>query len=360
MAYPETFAAYYNARVRAMKSTLFAPSRLGDLLERGGLEELIEVLLNSPYEHEMAEALATHKGADAVEDAVSRSLVTSLRKLLRLADESFKRPAALFLLRWDLAAVKSLLRVRHLELTAEEGASALCPGPTLTVPLLRNLAGRESMPDVVAGLVAWNPELCACLPPELPAYRRIHSVAVFEEALDRRYFVETVEALRTPGQHAEVAAEDAWLLGRALAMEIDRVNLRVLFAALSSRAPGEATMARVMPQGTFPLRILRRMAYSGSVAETMEMLGRTPYRSLVEGLYPFMQTGRFSSLERFIDLAHITELRRMARRYIFSIAVLIDYAWQKSNEVTNLRLIARGHARHVPRARVREGLLYVQ
>ena len=215
MAYPETFAAYYNARVRAMKSTLFAPSRLGDLLERGGLEELIEVLLNSPYEHEMAEALATHKGADAVEDAVSRSLVTSLRKLLRLADESFKRPAALFLLRWDLAAVKSLLRVRHLELTAEEGASALCPGPTLTVPLLRNLAGRESMPDVVAGLVAWNPELCACLPPELPAYRRIHSVAVFEEALDRRYFVETVEALRTPGQHAEVAAEDAWLLGRA-------------------------------------------------------------------------------------------------------------------------------------------------
>jgi vacuolar-type H+-ATPase subunit C/Vma6 len=46
-------------------------------------------------------------------------------------------------------------------------------------------------------------------------------------------------------------------------------------------------------------------------------------------------------------------------RHPLTVAILTYYAWAKFNEVINLRLIARGHARHLPAGRVREEMVVV-
>jgi ATP synthase A1 C subunit len=348
---PDPVMVYYNTRVRAMKSALFTREQLEELLNQSDVGAIIEYLLNSPYEADLAESLTRYEGADAVEDAVSRNLVRVFNKLLGFAQGDFKALAALFLERWDLVAVKSLLRTKHHNLSPQQAIEDIPPGPTLTVPLIRDLVERDSMEAVVAGLVAWNRELGQPLAQNLGEYLETKDLNVLEDALDRRYFAENARKLSGRGE------EDAKFLSRFLQMEIDRINLRVLFQ--SRRDPdAPRTLERLLPNGSLSRDVLERMAQSETPEQAAEVLAPTAYRDLSEQLYRFMQAGQFSGLERLFEGRLIGEVRSMARTNIFSIAVLMLYAWLKYNEVLNLRLIARAVARHLPQARVREELIY--
>jgi vacuolar-type H+-ATPase subunit C/Vma6 len=349
-----TFAAYYNTRIRGMKSALFSGEQLDDMLESGNIESLIEVLINSPYGPEMGEALTLCRGADAVEDAVSRNFVSTLRRLLEMAEGRFRDLAELFLCRWDMTAAKSLLRVQRLGFDRERAMEALSVGPTLSVPVLHDLAARESVADLVAGLVAWNPVLCLGLSEHVAKHGEECDMAVLEEELERRYYVGTIQGL---GEMKE--DENTDIFRHMLELEVDRINLRVVFETLQFNTDPEAAIERIMPVGTLRPNLLKRMILSRSVVMATELLNGTRYSSFVEGLFTFMQTGRFSMMTHMFESIALTEVRRTARRLVLSIAVLIYYVYLKSNEARNLRLIARGHAHHVPRARVREGLIHV-
>lgn len=342
---------YYNTRVRAMKSSLFSSAELDELLDENDIAAIVEYLLNSPYEADLAESLTRYEGADAVEDAVSRNLVRTFNKLLKAAQGEFKELAATFLERWDLVAVKALLRTRHHNLSPQQAIEDIPPGPTLTVALIRDLVERDTMESVVAGLVAWNRDLGQPLARNLAEYVETNNLSVLEDALDRRYFVENVRRLNGRGD------EDSKFLARFLQMEIDRINLRILFQ--SRRDPDSArTLERLLPNGSLSRDVLERLAQAETPELAAEVLAPTTYRDLAEPLHRFMQTGQFSGLERLFEGRLISEIRTMARTNIFSIAVLMLYAWLKYNEVLNLRLIARAVSRHLPLDRVREELIY--
>ena len=136
------------------------------------------------------------------------------------------------------------------------------------------------------------------------------------------------------------------------------MNLRTLFQFADGPMSPEEQEERLLPEGALSGTTLRQMAASASAEEAMEYLGPTAYRDLVEGLYQFLQTAQFGPMERLFDLFVIRYLRREARMRVLSLAVLMHYAWLKHNEVTNLRLIAQGEARHLPRGRIREEVLY--
>ncbi|MCP4639813.1 MAG: V-type ATPase subunit [bacterium] len=352
-------AARLNARVRAMKSRLFDRGRLNDLLDQGDLAVFIDVLLNSPYEVEMAEALTRARGADAVEEAVGRNLAATFGLLSRLAgiQEEANQPGVTrgsltrtFFTRWDLTAVKSLVRLKHRSMESGEVARMVSPGPGLGVVALRQLAAADSVPALIGRLTTWNLRLGQTLSAALPSYSETNDPAVLEDALDRGYFCETLETL------VRETDEDAALVRRVLQMEVDRINLRTLFRSVgtSERVPDE----RLLPGGTIPMRKLRLMAQAGDVATLMELLEPTPYRDLVEGLYQFVQTKRFGPMERMFESFILRYLKREARSNVFGLAVLVHYAWLKYNEAMDLRLIARGLARGLPRGLVREELLY--
>ena len=209
---PET--ANLSARVRAKKSRLFTRERFEELLGQADLSLLIEVLLNSAYEREMAEALTRHEGAAAVEDAVSRNLVATVRSWIAVARGRLRDLAEIFFQRWDLLAAKSLLRSRHHNMGGSSASGMLVPGPGMGVALLEHLAARESMADLVQGLVTWNRDLCGGLPRALPAYAETGDLALLEEGLDERYFVANVLKL----EHA--ADADSRQLRRVLHEEL--------------------------------------------------------------------------------------------------------------------------------------------
>lgn len=343
------YIVYVTTRVRGLKSRLLTRDDLEDLLDQKDIDALIEVLLTSDYKEEMARALSTHSDAEAVEEAVSRHLLATFQELLAISGESHRPYTALFLARWDLKTVKQLLRRR---VTLDRGIVAEgfpAPGPTLGVALVKYLAELETLDALIQGLVAWNRDLCACL---LSVHRNAGSnteLRALEDALDRAYFVENVRRL------AADPDENAQLLRSVLRLNIDGINLRIL---LHDKAHQDAHEDWLLPEGTMSKRVAAEMMAAESVEEAMVLLESTVYRELVEGLYMFVQTGRFSPMERMFEQLLLKELRRMARVHVMTLAPLMHYAWLKYNEVINLRLIARGEVRHLPRGRIREEMMY--
>lgn len=354
MAELDPFVLHFNARVHGMKRDLFASRAVDEFLEQGDLARFSDALLESPYRTEMAEALTRYQGADAVEEAVSRNLVATFQALLGRAHGEFRDLVRIFLARWDLLAVKSLLRCRHHGVDAGTAGSALIPGPRLTPPLIADFRELESMEALVRSLAGWNRELCGCLVKALPAYQESNDLSVLEEALDRAYFTGNASRLKAASD------EDSQMLRGQLQAEIDRINLRTVFQHIETKGGLAGDLdAHFLSQGSLPRTLLRQMAGASDPASAMEQLARTRYSSLVEELYQLLQTGRFSPMERFFERVLMKNVRQSARNNVFGIGVMMDFAWMKYNEVVNLRLVARGLAGNLPKGRVRDEMYAV-
>ncbi len=346
----ETMAPYVNSRVAGMRSRLVTQTKFEEFIDVKGIDRLVDAMMATPYQEDLAEALTRFSGVDAIEEAVSRNLVKTFQKLRSLSSGAMQDLIDIFLLRWDLIAVKSLLRYRHHNIDTETTLAELQPGPSLTVPLLRSFAERGTMHELVTALAAWNPELCGSLLRAFPEYEAENSVSVLEEALDRAYFVENVKSLESDD-------EDTEILRTVLRMEIDRINIRLVFQ-LKDGLSAEQLEQRLLPKGNLPARTVQALAEARDAAGAIEILNTTIYKELREMLFMFVQSARFSPMDRMFDLILIRHLRREAQIHFLSIATLMHFAWLKYNEAVNLRLIARGEANNLPRGRVREEMMY--
>ncbi len=340
---------YIATRVRGMKSRLLSRDALEELLDHKELDALIEVLLTTDYRDEMARALAVHEGAEAIEDAVSRHLMLTFAQLLTISGHGYRPCTALFLARWDIQTVKQLLRQR---LARERGITSTgfpIPGPSLGVALVRHLAELDSLEALLQGLISWNRPLCACLWKVYSGGGAQALLRAMEDALDRAYFVENARRL------AQEPDENAQILCQYLRMSIDGINLRIL---LHGKAHQDAHPDWLLPEGTLPKRLAAAMMAAENIEEAVALLESTIYRDLAEGLYVFLQTGRYSPMQRMFEQLLLRELRALARTRAMTLAPLMYYAWLKYNEVINLRLIARGGLRQLPRGRIREEMLH--
>lgn len=346
----DTMVVHFNALVHALKSELLPHVAFEEYLSLQSVDRMTESLLDSSYRKEMAEALTRGHGADAIEEAVQLNRARKFAMLARRASGEFGDLVSIFLSRMDLTAVKYLLRAKHHGLKEEEITAGGNPGVSMTQPQFHDLARAESMEDLVTQLIAWNSKLCRPLRGALAAYREKNDPAILEDALDMDYFSKSARALRGLDE------DDAKALSWYLRVEIDRINLRLIFQCFQYGSDKEATAARLVTGGTLTGSQLQSMLGAADATSAMEQLGGTRYQALSEQLYQFLQTNRFAPVERMFDRLIATQLRRLALNDPFGIGVAMDYVWLKYNEGVNLRLIARGLAGSVPVGRVRDEL----
>lgn len=349
----DTQVVYFNARVHGMKSELLSRAELEEILAGGDIQKLVDRLLESGYRTEMAEALTRYQGADAVEDALSRNLSATFSRMLKGTSGEFRELIRIFLNRWDLSAVKGLLRSQHWNLDAEESASEVIPGPSLPLPLMKEMARLDSMPALVNALVAWNRPLCGGLRRALDAYNESNDLAVLEDALDRGFFVDTLKWLKQQQEDT-----DAQILAEYLQAEVDRINLRTLFLVIEGGVNAADFDARFLAGGKLSHAKLKAMAATGDISSAFAHLESTSYSDMLQEYLHFLQTKRFAPIERYFERLLMKRLLKLSRREVFGIGVIMNYVWLKYNEVINLRLIARGLAGSIPVGRVREELYF--
>jgi V/A-type H+-transporting ATPase subunit C len=334
---------YINARVRAMKSRLLPRETLFDLLSAPDLAALGGALGGTAYGKELSEAQSHAAGLAAVEEGLRRNLCQATAKLQEIMDG---RPGELFdilLGRWDLENIKAVLRGKHRELAKDAILTGVLPAGRLEEGRLTELAGAEDLKAVADMLATWHSPFARPLTRALPAYLQNNRLADLELALDRFYFASGLEATRKGDGNTAVVRD-------LLKEETDLVNLRTALRLRGEALEEQTLVGYWMAEGNWlSERRFVALARAESFSQALDQASLA--FSLPE------RPGNEAELENALARALAKGRAGLYRGDPLSIRIPLGYLWMKANEVTNLRLIARGKAYGLARDEIEKELL---
>ena len=140
---------YINARVRGMYRTLLGPDALRALILLPDLDAMIAQFQKTPYREELETSCVWRSSVVCIENALRGRLAKTYSKILRMfGDDDAARYVRIFLNRWDVHNLKTILRGKNIHSPPEEIREALVPAGTLDeatlVELLKQNDVRES------------------------------------------------------------------------------------------------------------------------------------------------------------------------------------------------------------------------
>lgn len=342
---------YVNARVRALKSLLLGPRAFETALAAGSLEEFVAFLETTPYAAPLAEALTTRKGIAGVEESLRRDFQRTIDHVVRVAGGRPRELLTTALGRWELFNVKTVLRGLHARVDLESVTASTIPFGRLDEVSLQELARQPDLKSGIDLLAQWRIPYAAALLAAFPAYRERGDFAALETALDHSFFAGALRGLD------RAQPDDAVVLD-CLRREIDRILLGYALRAMHHGATAADLPAIFIPGGrAVTLPVFTRLCAARNVRDFIAAVPAAAFASCLEAaLRDFLGSRRLSALDRALHACFVREMMRLVLRDPLSAAFAVGYLWRKANEVTSLRIVARGAYARVPRAQI-EALL---
>jgi len=127
--------SYTNTRVRVMKSKLIDSSEYSKLMKMS-LDQIARYLQETEYKKEIDEMGTTYEEANLIEYALNRNLANSFKKILDFSLKDSKKQIHLFLKKYDLWNIKTILRGKQSNESNEEIINALIPAGEFTEKFL--------------------------------------------------------------------------------------------------------------------------------------------------------------------------------------------------------------------------------
>jgi V/A-type H+/Na+-transporting ATPase subunit C len=338
---------YLNARVRALRGLLLSARGLESGLATASLEEFTAFLEATPYAAAVAESLAVTKGIAGVEEGLRRDFQRTIDHVVRLPGGRPQRLLHLVLGRWELFNVKTVLRGLHAGAGLERVLGSTVPFGRLDEPALKELARQGDVAGAIDLLAQWRLPYAPALRQAYPGYRDRNDLHVLETALDRSFFAAGLRGL--DADHTDDAAVAAHLR-----REIDVILTSYALRAMHHGMPPADLDEVFIPGGkTITREVFARLCAARSVAEFAAALPRSPSAAcFAEQMAHSLEPRRLFALDRALQSCFIRETMRLGVGEPLSIAFTIGFLWRKINEVTNLRLIARGKYAALPRAEI--------
>ena len=254
---------YLNARVRGMSRHLLDRETFEDLLQAGGEDVLMDVLLESSYGEELRSELGRGHGLDVVEDALRRSLSKSVHHVLSLAPEEPARLLALQLNRWDVQNIVTILRGVLRASTGDEIMASMVPAGQFRVAQLAELAAETEVTDVADALTTWNYRFAYPIRQAIREQARGRDHAQMETQLMSTYFQWALSQL----SHDD---ENEAILRRHLRMQVDLINIVGSLHIVSDRdrkgGPRESERMERLPGGFLGGAVLDEIEEQPNVA----------------------------------------------------------------------------------------------
>jgi V/A-type H+-transporting ATPase subunit C len=345
---------YINARMRGMKSRLLDRRALDNLVLQPDLESLIAELEKTPYKSDIIEAKVQYTGVLCIEYALRKNFTRTFRKILSFVkEEEAKKYIALFLHRWDVQNIKTILRGKNIHITNEEILDCLVPAGELDEATLIELVRQPDVRAVIDMLATWQIVYAKPLTKEYPAFLKTGDLALLECALDEYYYSDALEQVKHPGYNNG-------LIHTIISLEIDVVNLRTILRMIRDHVdPKEAEKFLVSGGSEFDQRQLVHLLTLHSIEEVTEELKTTPYRFLADLPPSVMRTQKISVIEKQLEKFLVQKGVGAFLGDPLSVASVIGYFWAKYNEITNIRIISRCKTADFPLEQMKEELVYV-
>jgi V/A-type H+-transporting ATPase subunit C len=346
---------YANARIRGIKSRLLPVSTFETLINRPDLVSIIAELEKTDYREELEKAGLQYEGILQVEAALRNDLAIRFRKIQKLfVREENEIHLKLIFHRWDVQNIKTILRGKHTHALPEEILSCLIPAGELDEAALIELSRQPDIKSVIDLLATWRIEYYIPLTRHFKEFTEKRDMAVLEYALDKFYYEHALAVVK------KGESEDDRIIREFLITEIDITNLKTILKVIWDKMePSEAEQLLIKGSVRFGKEALSSLIRTGTIENAVRQLKDTPYQFLSSVPEKYVTTGKISEFEKELDRYLI---KRGVRHFLgdpLSIALGLGYIWAKVNEVTNIRIIARGKAGEVTEKELREALIYV-
>lgn len=345
---------YTNARIRGMKSRLLDHHALDSLILQPDLDSLMGELEKTAYREDIVAARGKYTGLACIEHALRDNFTRTFHKILGFVrQEEAEEYITIFLHRWDVQNIKTILRGKNIHVTNEEILDCLIPAGALDEATLTELVRQPDIRAVIDLLATWKIPFARPLTDGFPGFAKTGDLSVLECSLDRYYYEDALDTIRSP------SANHAMIRG-ILATEIDVLNLRTVLRMIHDRvSPGDAAPYLIRGGREFDAKDLDRLLHLATTEEVIAALGTTQYRFLGVAEDPGLRTPKVSAIERQLERFLVQQGVKLFRADPLSVASLIAYFWAKYNEITNIRIISRCKTADFPVDQFREELVYV-
>jgi V/A-type H+-transporting ATPase subunit C len=341
--------------MRGMKSRLLSHRDLDDLILKPDLESLIANLEKGPYREDIIEAKGLSSGILSIESALRQNFIKTFRKIQDFAEqkEEAKEYIAIFLHRWDVQNIKTILRGKNIRVTIEEILDCLVPAGELDDATLKELLKQPDVKAVIDLLATWQIRYANPLTEAFPEFVKSKDLAILECALDRYYYADALATVKKPSYNNN-------LIRDLISLEVDVVNARTVLRMVRDHVdPADAQRYLIGGGKEFDEKTLASLLSLSTIKDVVKALAATQYRFLADVPESAIRTQKISVIEKELERFLIKKGVGAFLLDPLSVASVIGYFWAKNNEITNIRIISRCKTADFPVEDLKEELVYV-
>lgn len=345
---------YINARVKGMNSRLFDRKLYDTLILKPDIDSLITELEKSPYKKEIEEECVLHPGILGIEYALRKNLIKNYRQILDFfRGDIGETYIKVFLNRWDIQNIKTILRGKNIHAPPTEILECLFPAGELDEATLTELMKQQDIRSVIDLLATWQISYSHPLTMHLDEYSEKNDLALLEYALDKYYYEHSLSIV--VGKKY-----DSRIIHDLLATEIDIVNIKTILRVIRDSIDSEDAKNMLLSGGKIlEPTILGELISDDSIRGVVRKLESTPYSFLSSIPEQAFLTDKISVFEKELDKYIIRKGIRTLRGDPLSMSIVIGYLWAKFNEITNIRIIARCKNESISDEELQDELTYV-
>jgi V/A-type H+-transporting ATPase subunit C len=327
---------YVNARVRGMHSSLLDRKQLNNLILKPDIDSLISELEKTPYHEDIQRAMVSSSGVRGLEYALRLNLIRTFRKILSFVEgETGEKYVRIFLRRWDIHNIKTILRGKKVHIPNQEIRDCLVPAGTLDEVTIVELLKQPDIKSVIDLLATWGHECAVPLTQHFEEYISRSDLVILEYALDKYYYEESLALVKGRSKDEQIVRD-------IVSTEIDIINIKSILTLERDRIDPVDGEHILLSGGKFlDLEKLNLMLHEKNVHGILNQLERTPYRFLKDLKAPESTRIKMSMLQSSLDRFLIIHGMKAFRGDPLSITIIIGYLWEKYTEIINLRIIAR-------------------
>ncbi len=323
---------YLSSRIRVRKAKLLKSTDYEKMLKMD-IHTLIKFLEDKGFAFE---GIGEKNPFEIVEAGVNVHLENEFSELSKIAQGSAKRAFLLYLKRYDLENVKTLLRMKKL---GEFDANVfVCAGALKrnTLEKLKDCGIREILSSLRLLTEKEISELEKCYEEE--------NFVDLENFLDKKYLFMLTKATR------HLKREGIWIK-KFVKMRIDIINLRKLYSLKKAGAKREEIISLLLPFGTISRKELEELA--GMELEEMHAKISQRFKELKE-TEPSTSLGE---IDAKLEINLLKTAEKLMHAHPLSLAPLIAYVLMKEAEARNIKLIARAKYHEVEEGEIRKNLV---
>jgi len=345
---------YINARMRGMKSRLLDRHTIDNLILQPDIGSLAAELEKTPYREDIIAAKARYTGTACIDYALRANFVRTFKKVLDFAKkEEAERYIKIFLHRWDVQNVRTILRGKNIHVTNDEILECLVPVGELDEATLTELVRQQDTKAVIDLLATWRIPWAKPLTTAFPEFVKSGDLAMLECALDRFYYEDALDQVKAPG------ANNA-MIRNILSLEIDTVNIKTVLRMVRDRVdPEEAKKFLLYGGQDFEYKDLVPLLSLTSLSDALTKLSVSRFQFLSAIPEAVVREQKISVIEKELERYLARQGTKAFLGDPLSVASLIGYFWAKYNEITNIRIISRYKTADFPVEHLREELVYV-